>query len=152
MDVLKRTFRGATCRVGPAPGSKHGVLEVRTFGPLYDETYVYFREFVLAAISGAPAVVVRLDTVLDAMTAPPRIDDQIYTAENSPPQAVVLRVGSRMDLWQEHADEMGTRGVVRALFLPHEADMAYRFAEVAAAHRVNGPKLSRRVGSDPARL
>lgn len=151
MTIRTWTYFGSTVRIGPAPGSRFGVLEVVNLGPLSMEIYCHFRPIVLEAICGAPAVVARLDRAIDVLVEPPPVNPGVYNATGSPPQAVVVREASH-DLWAMHARAMARHGFIRAVFLPHEAQAAYRFAEVAAGHAGRGSRRLDYADSGPAPL
>ncbi len=123
---------GSTVTIGLAPGTKAGVLEVINTGPLSTEIYCQFRPFVLRAIKDAPAIVARLDRAIDALVGPPPVDEGIYSATNSPPQAVVVREAS-FELWVKHAQSLASLGVRRSVFLPQQANYAYQWAELYAS-------------------
>lgn len=103
-------------------------MDVRYSGLVCDSTYADLRGRVMAAIADAPAAVIWYDKAL--LTLNPDVDIP-QGVETMPPAAVIV-LPEQMEFWRSYAKRLAGVGVMRAIFLPGEAQMAYRWAESVA--------------------
>jgi hypothetical protein len=120
--------------IGPAPGSRAGVLEVRITGPFTRAAFMDLRPQVFRETIRAPAVVVRLDTSTDMIFSPPELGADNYPP-GLPPQAVVV-APVNLEAWLTYTGNLTRVGLIRAVFPTEQAGLAYRWAEQAARLRL----------------
>lgn len=124
----------ATARIVAIDGIAEGVLEVRISGPMSQAAFDYFRPYVLKWVQGSSGVVVRLDTALDVVVEPPGVGAMVDRPEDPPSQAVVCHA-EQYKLWSTHARRLAEIGIRRAVFLPEQLALAYRWVALEARRR-----------------
>lgn len=137
------THLSATVYAGPLEGSRNGVQEQRHIGIVTPATIGRLRRRSLEAARHAPAIVFRFERSVFAMDRIPEIPIDLYAVAQAP-AAVVVRP-DQYEFWQEFADRlMQQAGVLRAVFLESNLDLARRWAEVEALAKCAGSQTARR--------
>lgn len=114
-----------------------GVVEVTYYGVLSREAFRTLKNQVHQAAEGVPALVVRLDKALiiaSDIAPPPEWDSQ----KKIPIAALVVRP-EHLGIWIDYSHRVALIGVMRAVFLVSQIELAYRWAE---AHALAGLSIS----------
>lgn len=115
----------ATCELLPS-----GIAEVKYYGVLDKYAFDFLREKMVRHTNGLHACVVRMDTGLTAFSDLLPLPRVIYR-KDSPTAAVVVHEG-QYEMWWAYAHALAEIGVMRAVFLASQQEMAYRWAVAQA--------------------
>lgn len=125
---MKHEIKSAYVRCRIYPPSKYGVIEVVYGGFADQDSFDRLRNWAVGATADAPATVLRIDGLVDLWTHQPAVPQRLYASVRVPTGAVVVRA-DRYDMWACYARELARVGVIRAVFLQEDAQLAYDFAE-----------------------
>lgn len=113
-----------------------GISEVTYYGILDPPSLVFLRSRVVDYTNGMRAVVVRMDTALTAFNEMPTLSSVLYRMD-SPTAAVVVHP-EHYEMWWGYAHALAEIGVMRAIFLASQKDLAYRWAEAQGRATLSG--------------
>ena len=109
----------------------YNFVEVNYTGVLAFTSLAYLQKIVLAETLDIPALVLRMDRALVAMSCVPVSERRAY----GPAGAIVVRP-DQFDLGSDYAQKMAAIGVRRVVFLESQLCLAYEWAEQRAQRRV----------------
>lgn len=106
------------------------VVELTYCGLLTDAAYSVLVGDVIRQISDAPSAVIRYDKAMVVMALDREVPPHVA---NTPPAAIIV-LPEQMEFWRRYSRKLADLGLMRAVFLPSEAQAAYRWASVMAAN------------------
>jgi len=121
----------ATCRQLPS-----GLMEVCYYGLLSCESFGALREKITQHTMGAIGAIVRMDTGVTTFVSMLPVPVGLY-APDSPTAAVVVHP-AQYEMWWTYAHALAEIGVMRAIFLASQKDLAYRWAEAQVRASLSG--------------
>lgn len=105
---------------------ENGVIEITYYGILSRDVLRELKRQILIAAEDAPALVIRMDKALviaSDISPPPEWDSQ-----KKIPIAALVVPPAHFEMWTEYGHRVALIGVMRAVFLVSQLDLAYRWA------------------------
>jgi hypothetical protein len=121
----------ATCHYLPS-----GLVEVCYYGVLSPSSFGYLREKMTNQTRGARGAIVRMDTGVTTFTSLLPVPVGLYGVDS--PTAAVVVLPDHYEMWWTYAHALAEIGVMRAIFLTSQRDLAYRWAEAQARASLSG--------------
>lgn len=111
-----------------------GALEVDYTGPMPLDNFTWLRKHVMKMAANSGAVVIRLDRML-LLVPLPYVERAPELVMKSPPGAFVVPP-EQADSWRNYCRELSELGVMRAVFLPCQLELARQWAQRHAVVRL----------------
>lgn len=119
-----------------------GVVEASYYGVLTRGALAALKGMIYQAVGDAPAFVIRLDRALtvDSNMAPP----PEWDAKKKIPIAALVVRQEDLGIWTDYSHRVALIGVMRAVFLVSQVELAYQWAEAHALAALSVSLPSRR--------
>jgi hypothetical protein len=103
-----------------------GVIEVNYYGVLSHESLRHLKREILPSVAEAPALVIRMDKAL--IVASSVETPAGWSVNKNIPLAALIVRPEHFEMWVDYSHRVALVGVMRAVFLISQLDLAYRWA------------------------
>ena len=97
------------------------VKQIEFYGPLCKASFLHLAPQVLAVVSEADGLIIRMDKALMLLAVVPDLPNGI---QGSRPAAIIAREGLDFELWASYCRRAADAGIMRCAFLPSQLLLA----------------------------